>query len=120
MGPVFSNARKRSKPMDGYSFFYRKPSQANETGFIRNSPSFLQEIISLPGSAELLHINRFESVTYLNKEKLEQFVLWVNFLAAWFFDFNPSRQKHVRLMLKQIVQTAEKESYRLKQLLNTL
>ncbi len=86
----------------------------------RVTPSaYMESLLNVAESAALLGINRFESVTYVNKEQLELFLDWQAFLIAWNVPGKAADRKIFIQILRQIKDTAEKSGYRLKALITT-
>ncbi len=82
-----------------------------------NARAYMESLISIPESVSLLKINRFESVTYINKERLELVLDWQSFLINWQASGKAAERKAFINMLEGIKTEAAKAGYNLKMLL---
>ncbi len=85
-----------------------------------SSAAWFQALVSVPESAELLQINRFQSVTYVNKERLELFLEWQTFLLNWYKPGKAAERKKFIQSLQQIKALAVRFGYQLQRILKAL
>ncbi len=79
--------------------------------------AYMESLLKVSEAAAFLQINRFESVTYVNKERLELLLEWQAFLISWEAAGKAGERKRFINLLRQIKDVAETSGYRLKALL---